>query len=105
MPSKPRFRFILSGAIFFALIDCSYACTCAERTLPQLRGEATAVFLGKVVLKTKSDTVEKDGEAVTLKVARVWKGKVEQDFVVYTGPTLDLYSFTNMCVFCLVVGE
>src|SRR5215468_3302710 len=73
------------------------ACTCGESTVAEDRERATAVFVGKVVAKRKSDAVEKNGVEVTLEVELVWKGTISQRVIVYTGATDDLYPFVNLC--------
>lgn len=81
-----------------------HACTCGEQTVIEQRENASAVFLGTVISKVRSNAVERDGVRVTFKVTRVWKGDVGREFVVYTGPTSDLYSFENLCAPPFKVG-
>jgi hypothetical protein len=89
-----------SGSVSEAL-----ACTCGESTVAEHRKRATAVFVGKVVAKRKSDAVEKDGVEVTLTAERVWKGTISQRVIVHTGATDDLYPFVNLCATPFRMGE
>ena len=104
-----RINFILVAltmlTIFFGFASQAYACTCAELTVVQQRENASAVFSGTVVKKTRSDAVEKNGVEVTFKVDRVWKGSIEEETVVYTGATADLYPFENLCAPPFKVGQ
>jgi len=87
------------------LTDEAFACTCGEMTVSEYRKSASAVFLGKVIRKEKSDGFEKDGVAVTLEVEKVWKGKILKKTLIYTGATEDLYPFLNLCATPFTVGE
>ncbi len=81
------------------------ACTCGESTVAEDRERATAVFVGKVISKRKSNAVERDGVEVTLKVERVWKGMISERAIVYTGATDDLYPFVNLCATPFRLGQ
>ena len=81
------------------------ACTCGEATTAQYFQSATAVFIGVVGAKQKSNAVAKDGVEVTFRVEGVWKGNVSKKALVYTGPTGDLYPFENMCAPQFRVGR
>ena len=81
------------------------ACTCGEATTAQYFQSATAVFIGVVTAKQKSNTLAKDGVEVTFAVERVWKGNVSKRALVYTGATADLYPFENLCAFQFRVGR
>jgi hypothetical protein len=89
----------------FAFVGRASACTCGELALAQQRDNATAIFLGRVISKERSDAVEKNGAEVTLKVDRVWKGRIEKNVIVYTGATDDLYPFVNLCATPFRIGE
>jgi len=40
-----------------------------------------------------------------LKVERVWKGRIEEQAIVYTGATDDIYPFVNLCATPFRAGE
>ena len=75
----------------------AYSCTCGELTVTQQRENATAVFLGTVIKKSRSNAVQRDGVEVTFEVRRIWKGDLRRKTLVYTGASLDLYPFENLC--------
>src|SRR5260370_22854802 len=96
------------AALLIALVCCgsqAYACTCAELTVAQQRDNATAVFLGTVLAKGRSDAVERIGVEVTFRVERVWKGNIHKKAVVYTGATGDLYPIESLCAPLFRVGQ
>ena len=83
----------------------AFACTCGESTVAEYRERATAVFVGRVTSKRKSNAVERDGGEITLKVERVWKGVISEKVIVYTGATDDLYPFVNLCATPFRLGQ
>ncbi|HSE25725.1 MAG TPA: hypothetical protein VLB68_28930, partial [Pyrinomonadaceae bacterium] len=52
-----------------------------------------------------SNAVEREGVEITLKVDRVWKGKISEKMIVYSGATDDLYPFVNLCATPFRLGE
>jgi hypothetical protein len=86
-------------------IDRAAACSCDEATTAVYFKTASAVFIGTVTAKRKSNAAEKDGVEVTLKVERVWKGNVSNSALVYTGATSDLYPFENLCAPRFRIGQ
>lgn len=103
--SNPLIMMTLLLSATFISAGRASACTCGELTLAQQRCNATAIFLGKVVSKKRSDAVEKNGVEVILKVEKAWKGRIEQTVTVYTGATDDLYPFVNLCATPFKIGK
>jgi hypothetical protein len=82
-----------------------FACTCGETTLSESKSAATAVFLGRIKNKIKSDAVEESGVEVTFEVERVWKGQIQKKVRIYSGATADLYGFLDLCSPEFKVGD
>jgi hypothetical protein len=100
-----RILFVIAFLLTGGALERVAACTCGETTAAQHFQSATAVFIGVVAAKQKSNAVAKDGVEVTFRVARVWKGNVSKRALVYTGATGDLYPFENLCAPQFRVGQ
>lgn len=100
-----RVLFLITVLIGGGAIDRVVACTCGEATTAEYLQTATAVFIGTVTAKRKSDAAEKDGVEITFSVGRVWKGNITRTAFVYTGATGDLYPFENLCAPHFRVGQ
>ena len=100
-----RILFVIALLLTGGALERVAACTCGEATTAQYLQSATAVFIGVVAAKQKSNAVAKDGVEVTFRVERVWKGNVWKTALVYTGATPDLYAFENLCAPQFRVGR
>jgi hypothetical protein len=105
---KMKLRILLLSVttlLLSSFVNNAFACTCGESTVAEDRERASAVFVGRVTSKRKSNAVERDGVEITLKVERVWKGMISEKVIVYTGATDDLYPFVNLCATFFRLGQ
>lgn len=77
--------------IFAALVLCFVAvgeikaCKCVQRSLEQYVKRSSPVFSGTVSKKEDLNTVVPEGSVkLTFSVDKVWKGKADAEYVVYT---------------------
>ena len=103
MASNLLFAFI--AVLLSGLSANVLACTCGESTVEQSKSAATAVFLGRIKDKVRSDAVEESGVEVTFEVGRVWKGQIQKTVKIYSGATEDLYGFIDLCSPEFKVGD
>lgn len=80
------FQFIFAALILcFVAVGEAKACKCVQRTFEQHVKISSPVFAGTVTKKEELKTAVSEGNVkITFLVDKVWKGKADTEYVVYT---------------------
>jgi hypothetical protein len=88
--------------VFLASIQTLYACSCPapdkalNKQVAQAYGESAAIFSGRVM---NAELIDESTFRVTLKVAKVWKGKISGVITIITAKE------SSMCGYPFETGE